>query len=142
VVTAGPVTIDLAGFSIRGFGGVGIRGASTVRNGSIVGFGIGVEASIVEGLHVFGGCGRPCAYGISGTIVKGNVVSNVSAVGITATGVITGNYVFNSDTGFVIGEGSTVIGNTATQSFHTGFFVNCPSNVTNNTVVNNGTNLC
>ena len=45
----------------------------------------------------------------------------------------------------VIGTGSTVIGNTVTntQAFnHVGLFVDCPSNVTNNTAVNNnGGNL-
>ena len=46
-----------------------------------------------------------------------------------------------------IGEGSTVIGNTATQNGYgseqgVGIFVECPSNVTDNTAVNNvGVNL-
>jgi hypothetical protein len=44
-----------------------------------------------------------------------------------------------------IGQGSTVIGNTVTKTGvapGTGLFVSCPSNVTNNTAVNNlGANL-
>ncbi len=57
---------------------------------------------------------------------------------------VTGNYAFgNRSTGMVVGQGSTVIGNTVTDTFEsTGLFVNCPSNVTNNTAVNNqGENL-
>jgi hypothetical protein len=67
VITASFVTIDLAGFTISGPGGdnfargiladtLGITG-TTVRNGSISGFGAGVALSdgnsIVEGLRVF-----------------------------------------------------------------------------------------
>ena len=40
-----------------------------------------------------------------------------------------------------IGQGSTVIGNTADASIQVGFSVSCPSNVTNNTAVNAPTNL-
>jgi hypothetical protein len=36
-----------------------------------------------------------------------------------------------------IGRGSTVIGNTATDNRLFGFFVSCPSNVTDNTALNN-----
>lgn len=136
-ITANDVTIDLAGFLIKGSGpsrvGVGgppegpVPSGVTVRNGSILGFNIGVNLdgdSLVEGLHVVGGCGRPCTIGISATgIVKNNTVSETSSVGISA------------------GVGSIVIGNTAVQNEHFGFFVSCPSNVTDNTAVNNGINL-
>ena len=41
-----------------------------------------------------------------------------------------------------VGQGSTVIGNTVTDTTGIGLFVSCPSNVTNNTPVNNaGGNL-
>jgi hypothetical protein len=150
VITADDVTIDLAGFSISGSGPSreGIRGGRgiAVRNGSITGFEIGVDLggdSIVEGLRVFGGCGRPCGTGILATgVVKGNTVSGTAATGIAATGVITGNYVFGAgDVGIAVGEGSTVIGNTANQNLIAGFTVSCPSNLTDNTAVNNGHNL-
>ncbi len=117
-----------------------------MRNGSISGFGVGVDlegvSSIVEGLRVGGPC--PCERGIvANGIVRGNTVSIASApgggVGITATGIVNGNYAFgNRSAGMVVGQGSTVIGNTVTDTdCGIGLLVNCPSNVTNNTAVNN-----
>lgn len=130
-------------------------------NGSISGFPDGVAlsgfGSIVEGLRVFGGC--PCNIGIAATgIVKGNTVVGIArnpglaGIGISATGTVTGNYVIDycgeiGGTGYSIGAGSTVIGNTAagcppSYPFSvTGFAVSCPSNVTDNTAVNNRVNL-
>ena len=52
------------------------------------------------------------------------------ATGISATGTLTGNYVTGNATGMLIGRGSTVIGNTATDNRLFGFSVTCPSNVT------------
>jgi hypothetical protein len=77
--------------------------------------------------------------------VRGNTVSVASApngsVGISATGIVNGNYVFNDRSfGIEVGEGSTVIGNTVTGTGGfpaIGLLVDCPSNVTNNTAVNN-----
>jgi hypothetical protein len=168
-ITASFVTIDLAGFSISLVGGSmfsggsGISAASlsggtvtgiTVRNGSILGVGGGLQLltvgvnlgseSIVEGLHV-SGLGSE---GISATgIVRGNTVGNISGgpgqgVGIVATGIVTGNYVTAARVaGYEIGRGSTVIGNTAVNNFGppgaVGLSVDCPSNVTDNTAVNN-----
>jgi hypothetical protein len=116
-----------------------------VRNGSIAGFQTGVDlgnGSIVEGLRVSGCGSRACSLGISATeIVKGNTVIAL-LTGMTATGVITGNYVFdNATVGIAVGEGSTVIGNTSNQNTVAGFTVSCPSNLTDNTAVNNGRNL-
>ena len=117
----------------------------TVRNGSISGFGdwvdLGGVSSIVEGLRIDGPC--PCERGIvANGIVRGNTVSIASApgggVGITATGIVNGNYAFRiRSAGMVVGQGSTVIGNTVTDSERIGLLVNCPSNVTNNAAVNN-----
>jgi hypothetical protein len=121
-----------------------------VRNGSISGFNAGVnlggDGSVVEGLRVFGsGGGCPCSLGIGATgIVRGNAVAGIvsepgGAIGISATGIVTGNYVTETrTTGMSIGQGSTVIGNTVTATFlGTGIFVSCPSNVTDNTAINN-----
>jgi hypothetical protein len=134
-------------------------------NGSISNVGIGVILgfdSIVEGLHV----GPFFADAISAHgIVKGNIVSggdrgfgiaasgivtgntvevpNRGGPGIAATGTVTGNVVTGGgpfSDGIAIGQGSTVIGNTVTGA-RVGLSVSCPSNVTNNTAVNNGTNL-
>ena len=165
-ITTSFVTIDLAGFTISWPGphqtpfnpttaiaaGNDTSGI-TVRNGSISGFGVGVglggNGSIVEGLRVGGPC--PCERGIVATgIVRGNTVSIASApsgsIGIEATGIVSGNYAFNNrTTGISVGQGSTVIGNTVTGTAPGGGFglvVACPSNVTNNTAVNNsGPNL-
>jgi hypothetical protein len=164
-ITANFVTIDLAGFTISKPSGqepgnptVAIAAGNdttgiTVRNGSISGFGFGVDLeggnSIVEGLRVGFPC--PCEGGIVAKgIVRGNTVSIASApdgsVGITATGIVSGNYAFaNRSTGMEVGQGSTVIGNTVTDTNGfpgIGLLVSCPSNVTNNTAVNNpGGNL-
>ena len=61
-----------------------------------------------------------------------------AGIGISATGVVTGNYVNGNQRGIGVGEGSTVIGNTVTNNSDGGLLVSCPSNVTNNTAVNNG----
>jgi hypothetical protein len=134
-------TISGTAFGIAGTGPQQ-RGIA-VRNGSISGFTRGVElsnadGSIVEGLRVFGGNTGADVNGITANgIVKGNTVISYE-VGIEATGTVTGNYAaLNSDVGLSIGPGSTVIGNTDTGSSGFGFFVICPSNLTDNTAVNN-----
>jgi hypothetical protein len=165
VITADFVTIDLAGFSISqgsisqgsSFGdGIAASPSSgelrgiAVRNGSISGFGVGVDlssaiGSIVEGLRVFlsdGGLGIAI---IANGIVKGNIAFGAglgpsAGPAMAATGIVTGNYVAGGrNNGLEIGQGSTVIGNTATGAFRSGIVVSCPSNVSNNTAVNNGT---
>jgi hypothetical protein len=169
-ITVSNVTIDLAGFTITGTGSTpgtlntttGITSSGqlqgiAVRNGSISGFGVGVGldsdgGSIVEGLRVFGTI-CPCIVGIAATgVVKGNTVLDIagppgSGTGISATGIITGNYVTGSRAaGIQAGQGSTVIGNTSTDNRAgpgpgIGISVDCPSNVTDNTAVNNNSNL-
>jgi hypothetical protein len=120
-----------------------------VRNGSISGFTFGIDlssanGSIVEGLRVL--TENVSRSGIVATgIVRGNTVVGVSGgvlnmvVGISAKGIITGNYVFSSKVlGMRIGQGSTVIGNTVLNTFAGfGISVDCPSNVTDNTAINN-----
>jgi hypothetical protein len=92
-ITASDVTIDLAGFTISGPRGLAtaaivatppqgqVLQGIAVRNGSISGFGTGVDlqgGSIVEGLRVSGPC--PCALGIGAAgIVKGNTVVEIQA---------------------------------------------------------------
>jgi hypothetical protein len=149
-ITADFVAIDLAGFLISGGGSTGTailrsqggRGIS-VRNGSILEFVTGVDlgsadGSIVEGLRVFGisrGFGGNIGI-IANGIVKDNVVAEFRGGGISATGTVTGNNVSGiRDFGISIGEGSTVIGNTA-ASFTIGISVSCPSNLIDNTAIN------
>jgi hypothetical protein len=144
-------TIDLAGFSITGTssqstnnggiiaappGGPGVA----VRNGTISGFNLAVQllgGSIVEGLRIL--CG-PASTGISAQgIVRDNTVSECQP-GITADqgSTVTGNTVIGGITGdgIVVNQGSTVIGNSVTNN-SVGIDANCPSNLTNNTVLNN-----
>ena len=148
VITASFVTIDLAGFSIRGDNATGISApqggmAIAVRNGSISDFTFGVdlrsaEGSIVEGLHVSGGASHASVGIIASGIVKGNIVTGVDGDGITATGIVTGNIASgNFAHGIGVGPGSTVIGNTAVRNDNVGISVECPSNVIDNTAVNN-----
>jgi hypothetical protein len=59
-------------------------------------------------------------------------------VGISATGIVTGNFVDNNRVaGITVGQGSTVIGNTSTRTDGLGhdIEVTCPSNVTDNTAL-------
>jgi parallel beta-helix repeat protein len=157
VITADFVTIDLAGFLISGgVGGNGIlaspsgqRGGGrgiAVRNGSIDGFVNSVNldsanGSIVEGLRVSSGRGVGI---IARGIVRDNTATGFGGIfarAISATGTVTGNYASGTNgPGIVVGQGSTVIGNTATDN-EIGLLVSCPSNLTDNTAVNNGTNL-
>jgi nitrous oxidase accessory protein NosD len=159
LITADFVSIDLAGFTISKrlagmLGSAAIRSTQgtrgiAVRNGSILDFGFGVDlslsdGSIVEGLRVFGVAGSEGGIFAKG-IVKGNTVLGIlgvvaSGTGIFATGIVTGNYASgNRVAGIVVGQGSTVIGNTSTDNLDPGIgiFVSCPSNVTDNTAINN-----
>jgi hypothetical protein len=131
--------------------GIPVTGIS-VRNGSITNFSFGVNlppspiffpssGSIVERLRVIG-C---TSFGIiANGIVRDNIlVDNVGlgggGVGISATGIISGNFVnANREGGIEAGQGSTVIGNTVTNTLRdVGIRVTCPSNVTNNTALAN-----
>jgi hypothetical protein len=95
--------------------------------------------------------GAPSEIGIDATgIVTDNYVSVVGqgvsvgapvGVGISASGTVRGNTVVNGGNGIVVGVGSTAIGNTATNNSVSGIEANCPANLTDNTAVNNGTNL-
>ena len=162
MITASGVTLDLAGFTISahtsGFATTttilasgDLRGIA-VQNGSLSGFQTGVnlssaKGSLVEKLRVFNFIPIiTTTRGPTGIIASGIVRSNAVfgplttfpiATGISATGTLTGNYVTGNATGMLIGRGSTVIGNTATDNRLFGFFVSCPSNVTDNTAVDN-----
>ena len=157
IITANDVTIDLAGFSIvadprRGVGITAVAPSSghlhgiAVRNGASTVDLDSADLSIVEGLRVDCTFPFPIRSGIIARgIVKGNTVGasvgNTCGTGISATGTVTGNYVVNSFIGIKIGQGSTVIGNTASNNTESGIVADCPSNLTDNTAVNNGTNL-
>jgi hypothetical protein len=167
-ITANFVTIDLAGFAITATGisqpsfpfiitttaigaGDSTKGI-TVRNGSIsgdfeAGVSLGGDGSTVEGLRVSDLIG---GVGIFATgIVRGNTAVGIvgpgpgNGTGISATGVVAGNYVSgNRGLGIFAEQGSTVIGNTATNTLMgSGIVANCPSNVIDNTATGNAGNL-
>ena len=164
MITASGVTLDLAGFTISGrtnvpptpeitaiLGSGDLRGIA-VQNGSVSGFQIGIDlgsatGSLVEKLRVFNiipitsQTTQPTGIIASGIVrsnaVFGPLTTFPVATGIFATGTLTGNYVTGNAQGMLIGRGSTVIDNTATDNQAFGFFVTCPSNVTGNTALNN-----
>jgi parallel beta-helix repeat protein len=179
LITTSHVTLDLAGFLIAGRGdataGRGspsspLRGI-TVRNGSFeVEAGTAVnlpdaDGSIVEGLDItfisFSGAQGILAKGIvrgntvqaetgvefplgisASGVVTDNYVSGLSqGTGISASGTVRGNTATNNQIGIVVEAGSTVIGNTATNNSQVGIEANCPSVLVHNTATNNGTNL-
>jgi hypothetical protein len=124
-----------------------LRGIA-VQNGSLSGFQTGVNlssatGSLVEKLRVFDITRtlQPTGIIASGIVRNNSVLGplgpNPVGTGISATGTLTGNYVTGTGTGMLIGRGSTVIDNTATDNQAFGFFVTCPSNVTGNTSLNN-----
>lgn len=132
-----------------------------VRNGSISNFRNGIdldfaEGSLVEGLRV---SGNTSDFGIHAFgIARENTVVNNRSFGILVFGTVTGNYAAGNDIGISGGRtvsgntalrnrigfsvaDSTLIGNTATDNTDVGLDVNCPSNLTDNTALNNGKNL-
>jgi hypothetical protein len=171
MITASDVTIDLAGFHIASRGTAIEASINTnsiaVRNGSISvsGFGVSLpgDGSIVEGLRIASAGLRSegiVAKGIvrgntvlggvfpmqSGIIASGTVTDNyvsgvVQGIGIRADGTVRGNTAIDNTRGIMVGVGSTVIGNTATNKSVSGIQASCPTNLTDNTAVNNGTNL-
>jgi Right handed beta helix region len=158
MITASGVTLDLAGFTISGhasgfatttaiLASGDLRGIA-VQNGSLSGFQTGVNlssatGSLVEKLRVIDITRTLFPTGIiaSGIVRSNSVLGPLGpfpiGTGISATGTLTGNYVAGNGTGMSIGRGSTVIDNTATDNQLFGFFVSCPSNVTDNTALNN-----
>jgi hypothetical protein len=177
-IQADNVTIDLAGFMINGnlqaYGiqSTGATGATarqniTVRNGTITNsftgvllFGSGhiverlrVVNSLFDGIVIDGGPG----------IVRDNLVLGNRVAGISASGILSGNFadgnqilgievsgysVVNGNTsrnnagrGFVIEAESTVTGNVAVLNGGRGFEITCRSLVMNNTAQDNFENL-
>jgi hypothetical protein len=142
VIAASSVTIDLAGFEIFGSRGTNaiVAGENTgiaVRNGSISvedGQAIALgDGSIVEGLRITASRSFFPVISAKG-IVRGNTVLGTApgfpgGPGISATGVITNNYVSGVvGDGIAVGAGSTVIGNTSVNNMEAGIRADCPAN--------------
>jgi parallel beta-helix repeat protein len=134
---------------------------TVVRNGDVSNFALATNLSgTVEGLRVtFNGKGIFVPVGI----VTGNTVQFNGSAGIeVADGIVTDNLVVANDTGIIVeeagvitrnevsgnkigidltGTGNTLIGNVVDGNSEIGLRVGCPSNLTQNTAVGNGTNL-
>jgi hypothetical protein len=140
-ITASFVTIDLAGFTISeptGSGGAAIASSElaqplegiAVQNGTMVGGAVGVvliggTGFVVKGVRVFADPSLP-GQG-QGIVVDG--------------GIVKGNIVVGRGNGIQVGQGTTVIGNTALNNSGVGIDVICPANVTNNTATGNSVNI-
>jgi parallel beta-helix repeat protein len=81
--------------------------------------------------------------GLVDGVVTGNlVVANDTGIFVEDAGVITGNQAAGNKIGIdVKGTGSTLISNIADGNSEIGLRVGCPSNLSQNTAVGNGTNL-
>ncbi len=148
-VSASNVTIDLNGFSITGNGSVGInavRDDITVENGTVTGFGTGVdvgEFGIVRNVHADAN-GDGIIVGLN-SLVKGCTANNgtdATGSGISASGVsvISGNTASgNANDGIDCAANACVIsGNTANSNSSTG--IDCKGSgclISGNTVHNN-----
>jgi parallel beta-helix repeat protein len=149
-ISAGDVTLDLNGFTIRGpsnGNSSGIRsgqGNIRIRNGTIIAFGshgVWIDfGAIVEDVRVIGnGLGGVTLSGAGSQVVNCLVVSNGS------TGITLGNAAkvtgttssFNSGHGIQVSAGSVVSGNTATNNSQDGISAD-QSTLSGNTVSANG----
>jgi hypothetical protein len=134
---------------------------TVVRNGDISNFAQAIKLSgIAEGLRI---TSNHNGISVAVGIVRGNIVQSNDSVGIDlADGLVTDNVVIANQTGIsvreaavitgnsvqgnkigvdVTGTGSTVIGNIIDGNSRIGLRIRCPSNITDNTAVGNGTNL-
>src|SRR5436190_12036737 len=174
VVAAQFVTIDLAGFVIAGNGtgtglqATGLRLGISISNGTIARFFNGVDLQntatnvYVEKMRFVGNSNVGLDLG-DAAIVKDSVFSqNGTAARIGFRSVVRDNTSNSNQVGFIIGGGSTVVGNVASINTAHGFIVSngssivnnsslgntgfgmyvvCPSNIIENTSTVNGTNL-
>jgi hypothetical protein len=134
---------------------------TVVRNGDISNFALAINLSgIVEGLRI---TSNHNGISVGVGIVRGNTVQFNASVGIKlADGIVKDNVVVPNQTGIsvqeaavissnavqgnqigvdVTGTGSTLFGNLVDGNTQIGLRVSCPSNLTDNTAVGNGTNL-
>jgi hypothetical protein len=137
ILFASGVTIDLNGFQITGssadstgISALQARQAIVVRNGSVTGFGRGIDlkglASDVRDVTAFGN-GAGIVVG-SGATVSGNRVFN-NEIGIEAgvSSIVSNNVVqFNRDVGLRVFTGSVIRGNSASNN-NIGLLISCPS---------------
>jgi parallel beta-helix repeat protein len=121
----GPVTIDLNGFDIFGFGhvGVAIQGPATadeitVRNGAISAFEVGIllgRGARVEGVQTLDN-ETGIEVGEGSTVTGNNGLGDGRAVVTGRFSTVTDNTAsLSNEVGIVVGEGSIVSGNTVSS---------------------------
>jgi hypothetical protein len=151
------VTIDLDGFTIRsdapssskaaGIRGAGVIEGLTVRNGTIRGFGIGLNlfgnTMLIERMQLIRNVG-PGLVAVENVRVKDCIFAgNGVGADVGEGSVLIGNeFNFNTSDGLRAGEGSTIVHNSARRNGGVGLQVTCPSNIVENTATGNtGGNL-
>jgi hypothetical protein len=154
-IQANFVTLDLGGFVITGNGtGSGIAATTTsfhdttVRNGAVTNFSIGVRFkglrnATVEKLRVIGNSNGGILIQEPGAIVRDSVATDNGGFGGIdvfggAPSLVTGNVARNNSTGIITGPGTSVTGNSVGSNTGAGISVICPSLVLGNTVTSNG----
>jgi parallel beta-helix repeat protein len=150
VIAAGSVTLDLAGFRIRGAGiGVGISGDGVARreihiqNGMISNFAQGISLVpsrniVIKQMHISGN-GVGIVSGDTSRITDNTVSNNGHGIFVTRNSIITGNTVNNNKgAGIDVRAASIVSGNIAIENDSTGIVGGADSTITGNTASNNG----
>ena len=144
VITAGFVTIDLAGYTITGGGtGSGISNSSntifdiTVMNGTVTNFENGValqgRGHVVDGVRAVNNGGMGISLTSPGLGPGDNQVRNSNGSRNGTFGIAVSSLFGGGTRG-----GDSVIGNVANGNGSGGIFVRCPSTVLNNAASQNG----
>jgi hypothetical protein len=159
-ITVERVTLDLNGFSIVGptvcsgrpltcspqNSGFGVTGGSnantTVRNGSVRGFGWGIQLgpnALIDGIHVSHNRAQGIDAQFSSSVIRSTARNNAD-IGIRGHqgSILTDNTAEENKTGLVVIATGTVIGNSARNNTHAGIGVGGGSTVINNTATSNG----
>jgi hypothetical protein len=148
LLKANSVTLDLAGFTIRGNGtGTGIGSSAgtgrgiTIRNGTVTNFDIGIALglnTLIEQMHVSNNTSRGA--GLTSGIVRDSAFIDNGSEGliVSSKSLISNNNFDRNDVGLSIGFASEVIGNEAGDNAFDGLLIVKGSTVMNNTVSENG----
>lgn len=127
IFNAGPVTLDLGGFTVSGTGATnGVLATNipnvTVQNGTISGFARGVFATgsgaVINGMRAVTGSSNGFTVGDNST-VRYSLVNNHSGGGVIAgkyATIVENTLTVNGGNGILVSDGSSVKGNTLTQT--------------------------
>lgn len=152
VVAADFVTIDLGGFVLSGTGaGSGVAGqgltewrATAVKNGTITGFGNGVNLSsatdsTVERVNATGNTGSGILVGTNSSVRASQAVSNgTNGIRVGIGGNVNGNTVArNGGNGISTVEGANVLNNVSRNNSGHGVIMDCPGLFMGNASSNN-----